>query len=222
MKSRTTFFSLESLQAFAQDHKFFNDHYIRPCDEREYQRYSALEVPGFSEVIPFYDVRLMDDQERYAGVYYVEHSYWVLRIIHTGEVFRIWEKSRGKFRLFMHESVMSCRDRDFCFDMQEPNLIGKATEKKLSAWVDYLHMERTALMNYLNGALCRNRTFVAKFREKFPAGTFRTDSEGWTSEFIIEWDRFRVKYSASESGKFSRHFDLRYDCLPTDDEIIGL
>ena len=161
------------------------------------------------------------DDDRHPDTMYIESAYWVLRIIPTGEIFRPWEKTRGMFCLFMHQPLRTNRDRDFRFDMEKPNLIGKATKKKLSAWIDYLHMERTARLDYVNGALCRNRCFVERFRAKFPEGTFRTDPDGWTSEFVFNWERFRVKYTAHENGKFSRHFDLRYDALPTDCEILG-
>lgn len=208
------------MQEFARENKILNEHFIRPCDARERERLTALEVAGFSEAVPFYEVRPMDD-DRYPDTMYIEREHWVLRIIPTGEIFRPWEKTRGKFRLFMHEPLRTNIGRDFLFTMEEPNLIGKATEKKLSAWIDYLHMERTACLEYVNCSLCRNRCFVERFRERFPEGTFRTDSEGWTSEFSFNWDRFRVRYTAHDNGKFSRHLDLRLDALPTDDEILG-
>lgn len=220
MKTSLQFFSLEALQEFARDNKIFNDHYIRPCDEREHGRLSVLEVAGYSEIVPYYEVRPMND-ERYSDTWYIERSYWVLRIITTGEIFRPWEKTRGKFRLFMHEPLRTNRDSGFRFELEEPNYIGKATDKKLSAWIDYLHQERAARVNYVDEALRSNRCFADKFRAKFPNGTFRTDSEGWTSEFMFDWERFRVRYTAHEDGNFSRHFDLRYNALPTDGEILG-
>lgn len=216
------FFSLESLQQFASENKIFNTHFVAPLCEYDRQKYSVLEVEDFSELAPFYEVRPMDD-ERYADTYYVESHYWVLRIIPTGEVFRIIEPARGKFSLCMFDRTRLGRDTYFRFDeVERPNYIGKATQKKLSAWIDYLHLEHTARCNYVNSALCRNIAFVDRFKAKtFDFARYYTGADGWTSEFIIEWDRFTIKYTAHENGYFSRQVSLKYLCTPTDEEILA-
>lgn len=219
MNKITRFFSLESLQQFASEHTIRNQHIIRPLDKYEYERRAVLNVAGFSEVIPMYEIiptELGKDE------YVLEHMMWILRIIPTGELFRISEISRGKFRLFMFEyAPIHWRDRDFHFDMQEPNLIGKATEKKISAWIDFLHLERTARANYVNANMCRNRAFAERVRAKYPSARFDTAPDGWTSEIRFDWDRFHVHYTAGENGNFYRHIDLRPSGIPTDEEILN-
>jgi len=219
MKTNLYFFGLESIKRFAEENEIYNPHYIRALDLGETARASVLNVPEFSEIVPCYEVRLLDDSD---SVYYVEAKYIVLRIIPTGEVFRIREVSRGKFRLYLFERPnIHWRDRYFRFDMQEPNLIGKATEKKISAWIDFLHLERTALVNYVNANMCRNVTFAERVRAKYPDAKFVTAPDGWTGEICFDWERFRVKYTAHENGEFSRQLDIRHLALPSNEEILG-
>lgn len=219
MKTNLYFFSLESVQRFAEENEIYNPHYLRALDLGETSRASVLNVPNFSEVVPCYEVRLLDDSD---SVYYVESRRIVLRIIPTREIFHIREVSRGKFRLYMFERPnIHWRSQYFRFDMQEPNLIGKATEKKISAWIDFLHLERTALMNYVNANMCRNVTFAERVRAKYPNAKFVTASDGWTSEISFDWERFRVKYTACENGEFTRQMDIRFLALPSNEEILG-
>lgn len=219
MKTNLYFFSLESIQSFASENKIHNPHYIALPDSYDRQRYSALEVAGFSEVIPCYEVYKSDDS-RLLDTYVVESRTWVLRIIPTGEILRIWEKSRGKFRFFLFDRFPTSRDRGFSFtEVEEPNLIGKATDKKISAWVDYLHLERTALVNCVNSRVALNKAFTERVRAKFPDAVVRVDWDGWTTSIRFEWDKFRFEYTAMENGRFSRRVDVIYSAIPSDEEL---
>ena len=220
MKTNLYFFSLESLQQFAKENEIYNQHHIRlPFIYSRGGDLSVLNVAGFSEVVPCYEVRLMDDN---SGRYYIESDYYVLRIIPTGEIFRMREVSRGRFRLYMFERPSYIwRDRDFRYDGKEPNCIGKATEKKLTAWIDYLHLERTALTNYVNGNMCRNKTFADKVRAKFPTARFETAPDGWTSEILFEWSHFYVKFTARENGTFVRDMQIKYGALPSVEDMLA-
>lgn len=210
-----SFFSLDALKAFATENEVRCMYRAELIDAaKKSKMVAALEVAGFSEIVPAYEVDVCD------GCYYLEGCSWVLRIIPTGEIFRVFEKLRGKFRLYMYERCY-VRSRGFEFKQQEPNLIGKATEKKLTAWIDYLHMERTALVNYANSAMAANRSFADRFRAKFPDAVFRTCGDGWTDSFSFYWERFYIKYTANDRGTFSRQFEVCHSALPTDEEILG-
>lgn len=210
-----SFFSLDALKAFASETEVNCMYRANLCNTAlDGARAKVLEVAGFSEIVPCYEVSECD------GRYYLEGCNWVLRIIPTGEIFRVFEKSRGKFRLYMYEHYHG-RDRGFEFKQVEPNLIGKATEKKLTAWIDFLHMERTARVDYANGAMARNRSFADKFRAKFPDAVFHTCADGWTDSFSFYWERFYIKYTARDNGTFCRTFDICYNALPTDEQILG-
>lgn len=209
-----SFFSLDTLQAFAAENNVNCMYRTNHLYDAEKVKRSVLEVAGFSEIIPCYEVDLCDD------CYYLESCTWVLRIVPSGEIFRIFEKSHGKFRLYMYERIC-CRDRGFTFDMAEPNLIGKATEKKLSAWIDYLHAERTARLDYANGAMARNRAFAARVLAKFPDARTAVCGDGWTESMSFDWERFSVKYTANENGAFYRNFQINYLALPADEEMLA-
>ena len=220
MKTNLYFFSLESLQQFAAENVIYNERFIRlPHICGKGGNHSVLEVTDFSEVVPCYEVRKMDDG---SNRWYIDADYYVLRIIPTGELFRFSEVSRGKFRLHMFERpAISWRDRDFHFGKKEPNLISKATEKKLSDWIDYLHLERTALMDYVNGNMCRNKTFTERVREKFPFAHFETAGDGWTSEIRFEWSHFYITFTACKNGTFVRNMQIKYGSLPSVEDMLA-
>ena len=206
-----SFFSLSSLQNFA------NENPVERMDRTEQARFhikpTALEVAGFSEVITAYDVEECD------GKYYVQGAYNVLRIIPTGEVLR-YREERGKYRFWLFDYFLG-RDKGFTFDMAQPNLVGKATEKKLTAWLDYLHMERTARTDYSNRVRCANKSFTDKVLAKFPTARVGREYDGWVSYIGFDWERFRVVYSACYNGTFCREFSVNPLALPTDEQILG-
>lgn len=212
MNTTLYFFSLESLQQFASENVIKNSHLIKLPTSYIRVSLDVLSVVGFSEVVPCYEVRLSDDN---SGAYWIDSSYFVLHIITSNEFLRFHEVSRGKFRFYLFERPSYLwRDTNFRFDMPEPNLIGKATEKKLQSWIDFLHMERTALINYVNGNMYRNKNFTERVRAKFPEAIFDTAPDGWTSLIRFEWLNFYVTLTAHENGSFSRDLYIRYSAVP--------
>lgn len=218
------FTSMEDVQAFAQSVKFNNPDSIRmPWMPKS--DFAGLEVEGFSRIVPCFVVRQTYDhfQKTYLDEYYYDASYWLLEIIPTGELFSFYERARRskRFALQMHNRLNSDRCRYFTFSKEAPNAIGKATEKKLQEWIDYLHEYRAAQELYLSSAMEKNRKIADAFREKYPEGVFRTDADGWTSEFTIRFERLRIKFIACEDGGFTRNVDVPYDCYPTTEELLS-
>ena len=218
------FTSMEDVQAFAQSVKFNNPDSIRlPWMPKS--DFAVLEVEGFSRIVPCFVVRQTYDhfQKAYLDEYYYDASYWLLEIIPTGELFSFYERVRRskRFALQMHDRLCSNRCRYFMFSKEAPNAIGKATEKKLQEWIDFLHEERAAKQSYLDIAMKKNRETVDAFKEKYPEGVFRTEDDGWTTEFTIRFERLRVKFYACENGDFTRHIDVPYDCYPTTEELLS-
>lgn len=218
------FTRMEDVQAFAQSVKFNNPDSIRmPWMDKS--KYIGLEVEGFSRIVPCFVVRQTYDhfQKKYLDEYYYDASYWVLEIISTGELFTFCEKVRNskRFGLSMHDRLNSNRCRYFTPSKEAPYAIGKATEKKLQEWIDYLHECRAEKELYLSGAMEMNRRTVDAFKEKYPEGVFRTEADGWTSEFTIRFERLRIKFTAHENGDFSRNIDVPYECYPTTEELLA-
>ena len=215
---------MEDVQAFAQSVKFNNPDSIRlPWMPKS--DFAGLDVEGFSRIVPCFVVRQSYDcfQNVYLDEYYYDASYWLLEIIPTGELFSFRERVRNskRFVLHMHGSLDSDRCRYFTFSKEAPNAIGKATERKLQEWIDFLHEERAAKRLYIDTAMKRNRETVDAFKAKYPEGYFRTEDDGWTSEFIIRFERLRVKFTACEDGGFSRNVDVPYECYPTTEELLA-
>lgn len=218
------FTSMEDVQAFAQSVKFNNPGSIRmPWMDKS--KYVGLEVEGFSRIVPCFEVRQTYDhfQEKYLDEYYYDASYWLLEIIPTGELFTFYEKVRNskRFGLSMHKRFDCDRCKYFSFEREIPNYVGKATEKKLQEWIDYLHEKREAMMRYVDNAMALNRSKVEAFKAKYPDGYFNTLSDGWTSEFRIEFERLRIKYTAHENGQFSRNAEVIFNRMPTEEELLS-
>lgn len=216
------FTSMEDVQAFAQSVKFNNPDRIRmPWMDKS--KYVGLEVEGFSRIVPCFVVRQTYDhfQKAYLDEYYYDESYWLLEIIPTGELFTFYEKVRNskRFGLNMHERFDSDRYQYFTFEREIPNYVGKATEKKLQEWIDYLHEKREAKTRYVENAMALNRSKVEAFKAKYPDGWFNTGDDGWTSEFRIEFERLRIKYTAHEDGQFSRNAEVIR--IPTEEELLA-
>ena len=213
------FFSLDAVKAFAEENTLRNEFTLRPMDNYEHHKRLVLEVADFSEVLPCYEVEPSVDEQ---GIYYLSARYFVLRIIPTGELFRMTEYKPNKWRLHLFEYAPALRDNGFTFEMEMPNYIGKATEKKLTAWIDWLHLERTARVNWSNSVKARNSAFAERVRKAHPNARFYTSKQdGWCGEIHLDWDRFHVHYESLDDGSFHKRVDLRYQCIPTDDEILG-
>lgn len=218
------FTSIEDVQKFAQEMNFTNPDSIRlPWTPKD--KYNGLEVEGFSRIVPCFKVCQSWDhfKDEYMDEYYFDQSFWVLEIIPTGELFHIYERARNskRYALSMFERLMSNRCSYFVFGKDSPNAVGKATQRKLQDWIDYLHEYRAAQELYLSSALERNRSKVDAFKAKYPDGSFETLADGWTTKFSINFERLRIKYTAHEDGGFSRSFEVRYGCMPTDEEILA-
>lgn len=218
------FTSIEDVRAFASGVKFNNPDSIRmPWMDKS--KYVGLEVDGFSRIVPCFVVRQNWDHFRkeYLDEYYYDNSYWILEIIPTGELFTFYEKMRNskRFGLSMHERFPFDRCKYFFFDREIPNYVGKATEKKLQEWIDYLHEKREAMTRYVENAMALNRSKVEAFKQKYPDGWFNTGDDGWTSEFRIEFERLRIKYTAHENGQFSRNAEVIYNRMPTEEELLA-
>lgn len=215
---------MEDVQAFAQTVKFNNIDSVRmPWMPKS--DFAGLEVEGFSRIVPCFVVRQNYDhfQKKYLDEYYYDASYWVLEIISTGELFSFHERVRRskRFALHMHDKISSDRCRYFTFSKEAPNAIGKATERKLQEWIDFLHEERAAKQSYIDTAMKKNRETVDAFKAKYPEGHFSTGDDGWTDEFTIRFERLRIKFIACEDGDFTRNIDVPYDCYPTTEELLA-
>ena len=218
------FTSIEDVRAFASEVKFNNPDSIRmPWMDKS--KYVGLEVEGFSRIVPCFEVRQNWNhfQEKYLDEYYYDNSYWVLEIIPTGELFTFYEKmcNSKRFGLSMHKRFDCDRCKYFSFDREIPNYVGKATEKKLQEWINYLHEKREAMTRYVDNAMALNRSKVEAFKAKYPDGYFNTLSDGWTSEFRIEFERLRIKYTAHENGQFSRNAEVIFNRMPTEEELLA-
>ncbi|MBR3467418.1 MAG: hypothetical protein IKH15_09390 [Bacteroidales bacterium] len=193
------------------------------------QQVSVLEVPGFAEIdelfeFSFYDMSTERSWGRDEPDYWAlgDGSEYVLRIIPTGEILRFWcpDNSGKRFALELRDRQMGpCRD--FKFDEERPQYIGKATEKKIQAWIDYQHRKREAEANYMAEARVKNAQLRAAILKRFPYATLRENDgwlvEAWFSEGVLDY-----VITATESGGFSRTYSVNFGRVPSYKDQLGI
>lgn len=193
------------------------------------QQVSVLEVPGFAEIVEQFEFRHYDmSTERSWGR--DEPDYWaledgseyVLRIIPTGEILRFWcpDNSGKRFALELRDRQMGpCRD--FKFTEEQPQYIGKATEKKIQAWIDYQHRKREAETNYMAEARVRNAQLRATILKRFPNARLSEHGgwlvECWYSEGVLDYH-----VTACEDGGFTRDYKVNYNMVPSVKDQLGI
>lgn len=215
-------FDLESATEFAKANNTFNSPEIRGWDKDSEKKLQMFNIEGYSRVVrafcfvEFYDAKTNKKYWSYEGYSFV------IQIIETGQclVARDIRNNSGKYFFFLLNPQYHERDRGFKFDEQEPNYIGKANQKKLQQWVDYLNRKDIARLEYANTALQANIDFASKFKAKYPTGKYNTQADGWTSEFRIEVGAFYFKYIAYDDGRFGRDVDFIYSKLPSNEDLL--
>lgn len=147
-----------------------------------------------------------------------------VQLVETGKVFRIVTQMSYrpiKYCLFEFPPINIRRCLNYEPPINRPKYIGKVTKSKIQAWVDYVEQVNNMKRDYVEKALQANIDFVERFKAKYPAGDYNTQDDGWTSEFEIKVDAYRIHYSALEDGSFHRNFDLDYWKLPTNEDLLG-
>jgi hypothetical protein len=187
---------------------------------KESQELSMFNIDGYSRVIPVWEFRKHISTPENKEYWSFEFAHNVVEIIDTGELFTP-RVDKGKYRLFPLNPPYYLRDRGFEYDEPMPNLIGKATQKKVEAWVEYHHLRETARRDYANMALCDNLTFAHKFKVKYPDAEMRIDkADGWVESFRFRIGGLSYHYEAMNNGRFSRRVEIIYSMLPTNDELL--
>ena len=193
------------------------------------QQVSVLEVPGFSEIVEQFEFLHYDmsterswgrDEPDYWGL--DNGSEYVLRIITTGEILRFWcpDNSGKRFALELRDRQLGpCRD--FKFAEEKPQYIGKATEKKIQAWIDYQHRKREAETNYMAEARVRNAQLRAAILKRFPNAILR-ENDGWLAEARFSEGVLDYVITATESGGFSRTYSVNFGRVPSYKEQLGI
>lgn len=151
-----------------------------------------------------------------------------------GRYYRAYRPHYNKkmYALTDFEYIYLSHDHGFEFKQEAPNLIGSATAKKVGAWVDYLTEKRNAREAYAREAYDANREVAATFKSKYPNNhtneaqqkidgyfaRYDTAPDGWTSDFVIEKNGLRYKYTATNSPNakdaFSRLVTVDYSSVP--------
>lgn len=131
-------------------------------DHKISDNYAALCVPGYSEIITLYEI-----------IYDYDHGEKSVSISKFRDVLAIGakvyniisknSKSPYSFSLVNSRSFeINWYSLERLFTEPDPNRVGKATAKKLAAWVEYLDRREAAAVAYLNKSEDAKTTFFAR------------------------------------------------------------
>lgn len=195
-------------------------------EEKQLER---LVVPGFTEVVEVFEFVLNDNsEERKCGrndkdYWSTETGIYMLQIIPTGEVLRVWSPEnswkRCGFSLLERSYLPS---RNFEFDEERPPYVGTATQKKIEAWRDYLHRERQALVDYNANARAKNAQLRAAILKRFPDAKLIEGPNGWLLEAWYDEGVLTYHVTACENGGFTRSYNVDYKKVPSSKDQLGI
>lgn len=146
-----------------------------------------------------------------------------IKILATGEIFKLWSNSLGKnrlYRLFPCNHTSTKYSKLFEYDEKEPRRIASPTKKKIEAWVDYWHLYCTAERDFANTVKYRNKAFADKFKNKYPDATFWEEKDGWVSRFRIIIGTLDFRYAALDNGSFTRRVLVYDKNVPSTEELL--
>lgn len=219
MRTTSYFYSYEDAINFAKENGI-SEWRVRNITPN--QNLSVFNIDGYSKVVQIFKFeRYFDNCKKEWSDWYFESCTSGIQILVTGEILSPREVKRNKFALYPFEQQMLNHVQDFKYEEPEPNLIGVPTIKKIDAWISYIHMKKTARINYNNAAILRNKTFADKFKAKYPNVNYRTLADGWVSSFTIEYGAFYFKYTSGTNGQFYREVSIIYKNVPTDEELLA-
>ena len=156
------FFSIESMQnavkTMQMDGRIVTDMEEAQSNATNCLRYAkeavrvaldSFNIAGLCEVTPTFEIRPHNGGESY-GVYFRGYS---LHIISTDAYYSLL---RGdKYSLKSWEEIDMPKLDYFRTELKEPNLVGKATPRKISDWVEYCNAITTEKKNDINANLLR-------------------------------------------------------------------
>lgn len=126
--------------------------YDRGNKEKKRERMAGLIVPGMSEIVELYDIRISrgSGDGRYCLDIY-EHLYLAInnRIYSTGVT--TWGRPEPVALAHPYDisAARQAAANGWEYSEPEPNRIGKATAKKLAAWVEYIDRREASAAEYV-------------------------------------------------------------------------
>lgn len=216
---------VKSFASYSELQKFFNENkeMFYKKELPSYERFcpwcdpTPLVLDGVTELVEVFDVRQQND---YKGEF--EYFYWsdfvrqYIKDLKTGKLYRFTHTK--KMYQLLNPSDSKASGRNFKFEEKEPNRIGKATEKKLRAWFDYLEREKTAYDEF-----CKKNESE---REKFISEISALGKIVWTSpnetSGVVRSKYFDLEFQAPFDGYCSKKIKFARYSFETDLELFKL
>lgn len=214
-------FGYEGVREFVKEHNVFMRYAVKST--KVDSAFDKFNIEDYCEVGPVFMFMEFVDAGTNLKKWYYQGEGVGIKILATGEVFKLWSNSLGSkrlYRLFPCDHQHPKRAKLFEYGEKEPRRVSVPTKKKIEAWVDYWHLYCTAEKNYANSAKYRNKAFANKFKDKYEGATFWEEEGGWVSRFRLIIGSLDFRYAALDNGSFVRKVLVYDKNVPSTEELL--
>lgn len=214
-------FGYEDAREFIKEHDVFMRYGIK--NARVDSAFDKFNIEDYCEVGPVFIFTEFVDAGTNLKKWHYQGETVGIKILATGEVFKLWSNSLGKnrlYRLYPCNLTSTKHSKLFEYGEKEPRRIASPTKKKIDAWVDYWHLYCTAERDFANSVKYRNKAFADKFKNKYPEATFWEEEDGWVSRFRIIIGALDFRYAALDNGSFTRKVLVYDKNVPSTEELL--
>ena len=214
-------FGYEGVREFVKEHNVFMRYAVKST--KVDSAFDKFNIEDYCEVGPVFIFMEFVDAGTNLKKWYYQGEGVGIKILATGEVFKLWNNSLGSkrlYRLFPCDHQHPKRAKLFEYGEKEPRRIAAPTKKKIEAWVDYWHLYCTAEKDFANSVKYKNKAFADKFKDKYEGATFWEDEDGWVSRFRLIIGSLDFRYAALDNGSFVRKVLVYDKNVPTTEELL--
>lgn len=216
--------NVDALQFIKDNNIVIADYSLKELNENiaDNKEISMFNIENCSQAVYIYHFYTGQD----AGT---NNSYWRYNgrskgIMVNNQIFYLFKtrSTNDKWELlhFPHDHKKLYR---YEYNEKQPNYIGKATSKKVQEWAKFVNDKYEYQMAQYEAEKQKNLNFANQFKAKYPEGIYKYNSEGWCTRFEIYTDVYHIIYESGADdglGNFYRKVNLRYDKIPTNEQLL--
>ena len=214
-------FGYEDAREFIKEHGVFMRYGIK--NTKVDSAFDKFNIEDYCEVGPVFIFMEFVDAGTNLKKWHYQGEAVGIKILATGEIFKLWSNSLGKnrlYRLYPCNRTTPKHSKLFEYGEKEPRRIASPTKKKIEAWVDYWHLYCTAERDFANSVKYRNKAFADKFKDKYEGATFWEEEDGWVSRFRLIIGSLDFRYAALDNGSFVRKVLVYDKNVPSTEELL--
>jgi hypothetical protein len=216
--------NVEALQFIKDNNIVVADYSLKELNENiaDVKEVSMFNIENCSQAVYIYHFHTVKDagtnnsywryNGRSKGIMVNNQIYYLFKVRHTNDKWELLHFPHDYKKLYRYE-----------YNEKQPNYIGKATSKKVLEWANFVNKKYEYQMAQYELEKAKNLEFANQFKEKYPEGIYKYNSEGWCTRFEIYTDVYHIIYESGADegiGNFYRKVNLRYDKIPSNEELL--